>query len=149
MTTANTDPKQEKPGQWQKGQSGNPSGRAKGSRHKATLAALLLLDGDLEAITQVCIDKAKGGDLVAVKLILDKLLPQARERTIALKLPPVAGVGDLPKVLSAILKAVGQGVITPQEGASVAGLVELYRRGMELGDLEARMTAIEEREGQQ
>ena len=34
---------------FKKGESGNPKGWAKGSRHKVTLAALALLEGDLEA----------------------------------------------------------------------------------------------------
>jgi len=31
---------------WRKGQSGNPSGKPRGARHKATLAAQALLDGE-------------------------------------------------------------------------------------------------------
>ena len=33
---------------WQKGQSGNPAGRRKGSRNKATLMAAPYLDGDVQ-----------------------------------------------------------------------------------------------------
>jgi hypothetical protein len=41
-----------KRGQFKPGQSGNPRGRPKGARHKATLAAQKLLDGESEALTR-------------------------------------------------------------------------------------------------
>jgi hypothetical protein len=64
---------------FKKGESGNPVGKPKGTLHKATRAALELLGGDLEAITQECIKQAKEGNLMAVKLVLDKLIPSAKE----------------------------------------------------------------------
>lgn len=39
-------------GRFRKGQSSNPQGRPVGARHKATLAAQALLDGEGEAITR-------------------------------------------------------------------------------------------------
>ena len=43
------------------GQSGNPKGKKKGTLHKATLAALELMEGDLEAITQGLHRQGQGG----------------------------------------------------------------------------------------
>jgi len=48
------------------GQSGNPNGRPKGSRHKTTLAIEKLLDGEGEEITRKAIEKAKEGDMAAI-----------------------------------------------------------------------------------
>ena len=125
------------------GQSGNPKGKAKGTLHKATRAALELLEGDLEAITQVCIDKAKAGDLLAVKLILDKLLPNRRERSVNLKFPKVKDAQDLPKALEAVMQAVAAGELTPGEGQALTAMLEAFRKGLELTDIEARLTALE------
>ena len=129
------------------GQSGNPRGKAKGTLHKATRAALELLEGDLEAITQVCIDKAKAGDLLAAKLILDKLLPNRRERSVNLNLPKVNGAQDLPKALEAVMQAVAAGDLTPGEGQALTAMLEAFRKGLELTDIEARLTALEEQAG--
>lgn len=48
---------------FQPGQSGNPAGKPKGSRNKATLAAETLLDGEAETITRKVIELAKPGDI--------------------------------------------------------------------------------------
>jgi len=63
---------------FQPGQSGNPTGRPKGARHKTTLAIESLLDGEAEALTRKVIEKAKEGDLAALKLCLDRLLPMRK-----------------------------------------------------------------------
>jgi hypothetical protein len=130
---------------FKKGQSGNPRGKKPGTRHKATMAALELLEADLKAITRVCIDKAKGGDLGACKLILDKIIPKNRERAIDLQFPALAGAAEVPQALAATLEAVAQGRISPGEGQALAALLEIYRRSMEMTSLEARLEALEEK----
>ena len=75
-----------------------PAGRPKGSRNKATLAVEILLDGEAEAITRKAIELAKQGDLVAIRLCLDRIAP--REKTVlspsrcplwvTQKMPPLA-----------------------------------------------------------
>ena len=130
---------------FKKGQSGNPKGKRPGTRHKATQAALKLLGGDLAAITQECIRQAKEGNLMAVKLVLDKLIPSAKELPLSLSLPKVEGAADLPAALSAVMSAVAQGDITPGEGQALTAMLEAYRKGLEFTDLEARLTALEDR----
>jgi len=128
---------------FKKGQSGNPRGKKPGTRHKATIAALELLEGDLRAITRVCIDKAKGGDLLACKLVLDKLIPNCRERSITLTLPKVEAAAEIPKALGAIIDAVTKGEITTGEGQALTAMMDAYIKGMELTDLEVRLEALE------
>lgn len=127
------------------GKSGNPKGKAKGTLHKATRAALALLEGDLEAITQKCVERAKEGDLMAVKLILDKVLPNAKERRLSVKLPKVKGAANLPAVLSAVLDMVGNGELTPGEGQTITSIIESTRKGIELAEIEKRLEVIEEK----
>jgi len=67
---------------WLKGQSGNPAGRPKGAKNKTTLAAESLLKDHAEAITQKVIDLALQGDLLALKMCLDRLLPLPRRPAI-------------------------------------------------------------------
>jgi hypothetical protein len=130
---------------FKKGESGNPKGRPMGSKHKVTLAALALLEGDLETITQVCVDKAKAGDLMAVKLILDKIIPNAKERPLSLQLPKIKSARDIPLALEAVMTAVSLGDINPGEGQALTTMLEAYRKGLEFTDIEARLRALEER----
>jgi hypothetical protein len=47
--------------QFQKGQSGNPAGRPRGSRNKTTVLMQNLLDGEAEEIARKAIEMAKAG----------------------------------------------------------------------------------------
>src|SRR5688572_12089727 len=58
-------------------QPGNP-GRRPGVRNRATMAAMALLEGETEAITRKAVELAKAGDTVALKLVLERLLPRSR-----------------------------------------------------------------------
>lgn len=74
MASAKTNRKQGG-GRFKPGQSGNPKGRPVGSRHKATLAAQELLDGEAQAITRKAIEKALEGDGIALRLCLERIVP--------------------------------------------------------------------------
>ena|ERR1700730_6928065 len=58
---------------FQKGQSGNPAGYHKGSRHKATLLAERLMQDDAENIVNAVLTAARNGDMTAAKIILDRI----------------------------------------------------------------------------
>ena len=60
-----------------KGQSGNPAGQPKGTRHKTTLAMEALLDGEGEAITRKAVEMALSGDATALRLALSAFFPRA------------------------------------------------------------------------
>ena len=61
------------------GQSGNPSGRPKGARHRTTVAIEALLEGEGEALTRKAIELAKAGDMQALRLCMDRLAPPRRD----------------------------------------------------------------------
>jgi hypothetical protein len=72
---------------FRKGQSGNPSGRPRGARNKATLAVEALLDGEAEALTRKAIERALEGDTTALRLCLDRLLPPRKDRLVSFAMP--------------------------------------------------------------
>ena len=133
----------EKDTRYKPGQSGNPTGRPKGARNKATVAAETLLEGEAETITRKCIDLALEGDHMALRLCLSRILPVKRERTIELDLPGLEGSQDALRAIGKVIEAVGCGAITPSEGASVASLLETHRRTFEVEELERRLEALE------
>lgn len=135
-----------KPHRFQPGQSGNPSGRPKGARHKSTLAVLALMEGEADTITRTCIEAAKGGDMTAIRLVLERLLPPAKERPLKLDLPEVQTAEGVAEAQAAILRAVAAGEILPGEAASLTGIVESRRRAIETADLENRIAALEQKQ---
>jgi hypothetical protein len=121
---------------------GNP-GKPKGTRHKATQAALALLDGQAEALTRKAVDMALSGDGAALRLCLDRIAPPRRDAPVTFDLPPMQSAADAAKAAGAVLAAVADGDLTPQEGAHIMALIETYRRTLETTELEARVVALE------
>jgi hypothetical protein len=64
-----------------KGVSGNPAGRKPGTRNRATVWIEQLMTGDIEAVVARVVKAAKAGDMVAAKLLLDRVAP-VRKRQI-------------------------------------------------------------------
>jgi Family of unknown function (DUF5681) len=141
---ANAGGKQEG-GRFQKGRSGNPRGKAKGVRHRLTILAESLLEADAEEIVKAVIDAAKGGDMQACRLILERIIPPARDRAVAMKLPTLKTAADASRAMAAITGAVARGEITPGEAKDLASLVEAFTRIVEAKDHEERLAAIEEK----
>lgn len=125
------------------GQSGNPSGKPKGARHAVTLMAEKLLEDDAAAIVRAVIDAAKGGDMVAARLVLERIAPPRKGRAVAFDLPHIETAADVLAALGAVVQAVADGELTPDEATTVAGLLEIQRRTIETADLECRLSALE------
>ena len=65
----------ERKSRFEKGKSGNPAGRPKGSRNKSMLALDAILAGEAEAITRKAIELALEGDTQALRMCMDRLMP--------------------------------------------------------------------------
>ena len=125
------------------GQSGNPAGKAKGTRHRATRAAEALLDGEVEALTRKAVEMALGGDTVAMRLCLDRILPVRRDRHIAFTLPELETAADAVKATAALAAAVATGEVTPSEAAELSKLVESFTKAIELHEIQHRLETLE------
>jgi len=90
------------------------------------------------------IDLALAGDLGALRICLDRILPPRKDRPVAFEIPPITTIEDAPKVMAAVTAAVAQGGLTVREASDVAQLVEAYVRSVEASDLEKRLREIEE-----
>ena len=122
------------------GQSGNPAGKAKGTRNRTTRAIEALLDGEAEALTRKAIELAQDGDTVALRLCLDRLLPVRKDRPITIET-----ADDLPKATGAVVAAVAAGELTPSEAAEISKTLDVHVRAIEATELHRRMAALEAR----
>ena len=119
------------------------SGRPRGSRNKATIAIESLLEGQSEALTQAAISKALDGDSVALRLCLDRIAPPMKDKPVVFPLPQMQDAMDASQAAGSVLSAVSEGSLTPIEGTRVMGLIDSYRRTLELTDIEFRIKALE------
>jgi hypothetical protein len=111
-------------GRFSPGQSGNPAGRPKGSRNKATLVAEALLDEATGPVVAKAIDDALAGDGAMLRTVFQAICKKDPGRTIELDLPE-GRFGDPVAFLEATMRAVALGEITPQEGALLARLASV------------------------
>src|SRR6516225_2808551 len=113
---------------FEKGRSGNPAGRPRGSRNRSTLAAQALLEGEAEALTRKAVELALGGDPAALRLCLDRLIAPHRERLVAFALPRMREP---------------EGVLAPAEAAELVKVVDTFAKAIEMRDFNSRLTALE------
>jgi hypothetical protein len=131
--------------QFHPGQSGNPAGRPKGSRNRATLALETLLDGQAEALTQKAIELALGGDMMALRMCLDRILPARKDRPVLIEMPTINSAEDAKTASAALLAAVAAGSLTPSEAAEIGKLIDAYVRAVETTEVLARLEKLEQR----
>lgn len=129
-------------GTYMRGKSGNPAGKPKGTRHKATQAMMILLDCESEALTRKAVELALEGDTTALKLCLDRIAPPLK--------PCAQGVNmnlerhaNLTETAKAILNAASGGEIPPDIAAQLIYAVASVARVEEVETIKQRLEAIE------
>jgi Family of unknown function (DUF5681) len=126
-----------------KGESGNPAGRRRGSRNRTTILMQSLLEADGEALARKAIDLAKGGDLAALRMCMDRLVPARKHEPIAVDLPRLDTAADTVTAASTIVAAVAAGELAPSEAADIAKVVDIYVRALATQEFEERLAKLE------
>lgn len=122
-----------------KGQSGNPAGRKRGSRNKAT-ALRDQLEADASALIRKLVKLAKAGDVDALKFLVGRLIPPARELPVT-----VNARGTLRQQGEAIIADALNGRLTPAEAHALVAALASQAKLAEVTDLETRLAALEQR----
>ena len=121
---------------FQKGKSGNPSGRPPGSVNNS----LRMLRDAAEAILPNLIERAKDGDLEVQKLILDRGIPRLRAVSMpeALALPD----GTLTDQAKALVALIAEGNLSTTVAAEIAGIITASARVEEVDQLRDELKAL-------
>ena len=69
--------------------------------------------------------------------------PPPKVRPIAMELPEMTTPGDIVEVIGAVVEHMAAGDITPDEAETIAKVVEVQRRAVELEDIDKRLAALE------
>lgn len=124
---------------YQKGQSGNPKGRIPGVGETGRLRAELAQH--LPTAIRALIEKVNKGDIAAIRILLDRVLPplKAVSRSVPIELPTgLAAQGRT------VVAALGRGEIAPEEAGSIMQAVLAQARVIEVAELERRVKVLEE-----
>lgn len=142
-TPARTGPKGKAP-QWKKGESGNPAGRPPGTSVAQKLRASI--GTNLDEIIKKLTEQARGGDVGAARLLLERVLPpvKATEEPHAIAIPEGA---DLTAKGHAVLQAAADGLIPVSSAASLMTALGSLARVAEVDELARRIAALEKSNG--
>jgi hypothetical protein len=118
-------------------------GRPKGSRNKRTAKAQEILDQYSEPLMKKCVAKALEGDVRALSLCLERILPSPREPGVRLKIPKLTKIEDIDVALEKVVDAIANGHMSPSEGEKFHALLQNHRGNIESRAFGARITELE------
>ncbi|MFO9416548.1 DUF5681 domain-containing protein [Legionella pneumophila serogroup 1] len=107
------------------GESGNPTGRPKGSRNIQT-QLIKLLEPHAEQLINKMVEKALEGEPNALKLCIERLLPKAKHKAIESDLP-ILEEDNYMETIESILQEMLQGNIASDEGKKIIELIEEHQ----------------------
>jgi len=128
---------------FQKGQSGNPAGRPRGALNRATVLAQTLLSERAESIAGKVIELAERGDMTALRVCMDRLVPVIKHQPIAVELPPIEKPADSVDAAASIAAAVAAGELTATEAAELAKVVDVYVRALDSKGFDELLSKLE------
>jgi hypothetical protein len=102
-----------------------------------------LVENEGENLTRKMIELAKAGNVRSLEYCLDRLLPQRHGQPINLQLPRINSVNDVAPTMAALLEAIGNGTITPEQASPVIGLLNSYTNASIAGDIAVRLERVE------
>jgi hypothetical protein len=136
-------PPNDNKGRWKPGTSGNPRGRPLGSRNKAAYLIESMLEGDAEAIGQKVLELARGGDIRALAMCLDRLAPARREPTACVSLPVPKTAEEVCDTLGKLFQLAAAGEVPPSQAEMLYRILDVQRQAIETTVIEARLTLVE------
>ena len=131
-------------GRFQRGKSGNPAGRPRGSANSTHLSLRNLLSEHAEAVALRVVDAALAGDMMAARIVLDRALPRHVCRpSMGLELPALKTAADASESLARIVGATAQGLISTAESLEMARVVEAFSRTLLVTELASTIDRLE------
>jgi hypothetical protein len=128
---------------FERGQSGNPNGRPKGSRNRVTAALEELIEARGEALVEKAIENALQGDSPMLRVLLNRLVPRRPDRTVEFAIPEIKTAADAHSASSEIIAACSRGELSPSEASDVMSLISMHVNTIKDAEFEKRLCALE------
>ena len=75
---------------------------------------------------------------------MERIAPAPKDNPVAFTLPQMSNALDASQAAGSLLTAVSKGNLTPIEATRVMGLIDSYRRTLELTEIENRLKVLED-----
>lgn len=75
---------------------------------------------------------------------MERIAPAPKDNTVSFALPQINNALDASQAAGSVLTAVSEGNLAPIEATRVMGLIDSYRRTLELTEIEERLQALEQ-----
>lgn len=125
---------------FKKGQSGNPSGRPKGTPNPATRLRQQIAD-DLPSIIGTLVSRAKDGDVQAANVLLARCLPALKPQSEPPEIP-LAGT-TLNERAESVTASTLAGELSPTAASELMAVLSAQARISEVSELAERLERIE------
>ena len=127
-------------GRFAKGSGGRPPG----TRNRLRRTVNALLEASAPELVERVLELARAGDVQALRIALDRIVPVPRDAPVVLPtMPVIESAADLPRAFGVVLQAVADGALTPSEAERIARLLASAGRVLELVDIEERVRKLE------
>ena len=97
----------------------------------------------VESIAGKLIELAERGDMRAIRVCMDRLVPVIKHQPIAVELPPIEKPADSVDAAASIAAAVAAGELTATEAAELAKVVDVYVRAVDSKGFDERLSKLE------
>ena len=78
---------------------------------------------------------------------MERIAPVPKDKPVSFNLPKMGSAQNASEAAGEVLKTVSDGDLTPIEATRVMGLIDSYRRILELTEIEKRLQALEASDG--
>jgi len=128
-----------KDGRYKKGVSGNPKGRPLMMPPEMRQR---LVDASPEIIDQIIIS-AKGGDMAACRLVLERLAPVSKPAAAQVNIDGLEASDTLSEKANCILNSIAKGECPADIGATLIQSIGAMAKIVEIDELDRRISALE------
>jgi hypothetical protein len=119
-------------------------GRPPGSRNRETAPEKQIFQEYKPHLVRKLIARALEGDVPALRICMDRIMPAPRDACVPIKLPKIKSAGDVATAAEKVTRNIGKGVLSPAEGETIMNILESQSRVIESAGTEKRVETLED-----